>query len=211
MRLVQTGAVLALATLLVCDRPACAQQPASTPASEPQQESGKSLADIVKDAKKNKAAHAPKVITEEDLNKGPLPRLSMDEVDNSDDILDAIGAFQAKHSKEETEQAIHNWYSEYDEMLAAAIRESTRTNERRADSNHNGYWICQSSPSYENCVTRRQEEMRGAHDDMATLKDNSAVTARVQQSFANIRMGIMRYSLNYPWFKIRNGNGVGSY
>jgi hypothetical protein len=213
MRVFQKRPLVALVigTLLLSSLPALAQQPAPPPSSPPPQESGKSLADVVKDAKKSKAARAAKVITEEDINKGPLPRLSMDEVDNSDEILEAIGAFESKHTKEETEQAIHSWYSEYDEMLAAAIRESNRTNERRADSNYNGYWICQTSPSYENCVTRRQAEMRGAHDDMATLKDNSAVTARVQQSFAKIRMGILRYNLTYSWFKIRNGNGIGSY
>jgi len=202
---------LAILTLLLCCLPTHAQQAASAPASPPPQDSPKSLADVVKESKKNKTAHATKLITEDDLNKGPLPRLSLDDVDNSDEIIDAIGDFQSKHTKEETEQAIHSWYSEYDAMLESAIRENTRTSERRADSTYNGYWICQNSPTYENCVTRRQEEMRGAHDDQATLKVNGAATARIQQSFMKIRNSFVRYNLSYSWFKIRNANGVGSY
>jgi hypothetical protein len=211
MRLLPTRSIcrFVMATLLLCYLPARAQQ--TPPPTSSAQESGKSLAEVAKESKKNKTAHAAKLITEDDLNKGPLPRLSLEDVDNSDEIVDATGAFQSKHSKEETEQAIHAWYGEYDTMLATAIRENTRTSERRADSTYNGYWICQSSPSYETCVSRRQAEMRGAHDDQASMRDNGVLTARIQQSFTKIRSGISRYSLNYSWFKIRNATGVGSY
>jgi hypothetical protein len=182
------------------------------PSASPQpQEAGKSLAEIVKESKKNKTSHAAKLKTEDDLTKGPFPKLSLDDLDSSDDIVDSIGVFQAKHTKEETEQAIHTWYNEYDAMLEATIRENTRTNERRADSTYNGYWICQNSPSYETCVNRHQAEMRGAHDDQVAMRGNWAVAGRIQQSFVKVRGSILRYSLSYPWFKIRNGNGIGSY
>jgi len=198
-------------TIVLLCFPSLSGQQSAPPTSVPPQESGKSLAEIVKESKKNKTARAPKVITEDELNKGPFPKLDLDDIDNSEEIIEAIGAFQGKNTKEDTEQAIHVWYTEYDDMLAAAIRQNTRASERRADSTYNGYWICQNSPTYENCVTRRQAELRGSHDDQMAMKDNSLVTGRIQQSFMKVRGGILRYSLTYSWFKIRNGNGIGSY
>lgn len=43
------------------------------------------------------------------------------------------------------------------------------------------------------------------------MRDNGAVIGRIQLSFVKIGSGISSYKLLYSWFKIRNGNGVGSY
>ena len=42
----------------------------------------------------------------------------MEGTDNSDEIIHAIGDFKAKHDDQKTEQAVRDWYDEYDEMLA---------------------------------------------------------------------------------------------
>ena len=65
---------------------------------------GQSLADIAKETQKNKSAHAKKAFTDDDMEtkKGPLPRLNLEDTDNSDEIIAAIGAFKAKHNEHET-------------------------------------------------------------------------------------------------------------
>lgn len=48
--------------------------------------------------------------------------MNLENTDNSDEIIEAIGNFKAKHNEPETEQAIPNWYEEYNEVLATANR-----------------------------------------------------------------------------------------
>ena len=43
------------------------------------------------------------------------------------------------------------------------------------------------------------------------MRDNGMLAGRLQQAFMKIRNGINRYNLHYDWFKIRNGNGNGSF
>lgn len=200
--------VFALAGLQARD-----SQSASASGQASDESSGRSLAEIAKDSQKQKTAHAKKLITTEDIDAkhGPLPRLSLGDEDNADEIVQAIGDFHSKHTNEETEQVVHDWYDEYDTMLAAVARENTKITQLRAESSYNGYWGCQDSPSYETCVWRHRAEMRGSHDDEEEKRGNFFVVGRIQQSFMKIRTGIMRYNLQYPWFKIRNGNGIGSY
>jgi hypothetical protein len=177
------------------------------------QNQGQSLADIAKEAKKNKAAHAKKEITDDDMEtkKGPLPRLNMDGTDNSDEVIQAIGDFKAKHDDQKTEQAIRNWYDEYDEMLATAIRDNIQMRDQRESTSYHGYELCQQGVSYKQCQERRQTEIRGNRHDQFVMRDNGMVTGRIQQAFMKIRTGIGRYNLHYDSFKVRNANGNGSF
>ncbi len=172
-----------------------------------------SLADVAKEAKKDKTAHARKSITDDDMEskKGPLPRLNMEDTDNSDEIIAAIGKFKDKHNEQETEQAIHNWYDEYDELLASAIRENKELREQRESTSYHSYEMCQQGVSYKQCQERRQTEIRGNRHDQFVMRDNGMVTGRIQQAFMKIRTGIGKYNLRYDWFKVRNANGYGSF
>jgi hypothetical protein len=172
-----------------------------------------SLADIAKEAKKSKTAHARKSITDDDIvsKKGPFPRLNMQDSDNSDEIIEAIGKFKDKHNDRETEQAVHDWYDEYDEMLGAAIRENNELRDQRESTSYHSYEMCQQGVSYKQCQERRQTEIRGNRHDQFVMRDNGMVTGRIQQAFMKIRTGISRYNLHYDWFKVRNGNGNGSF
>ena len=177
------------------------------------QSQGQSLADIAKEAKKNKTAHAKKEITDDDVEskKGPLPRLNMEGTDNSDEIIHAIGDFKAKHDDQKTEQAVRDWYDEYDEMLASAIRENIEMRAQRESTSYHGYELCEQGVSYKQCQERRQTEIRGNRHDQFVMRDNGMVAGRIQQAFMKIRTGISRYSLHYDWFKVRNANGNGSF
>ncbi len=171
----------------------------------------KSLGEIAREAKKNKSA-AKMTVTQEDMDaKSPFPALNMEGVDNSDEVIQSISEYMGKHSKEDTEDMIRNWYDRYDSMLAAAIHENDETRKRRESTNFTGYQLCMQSPSYENCEARRQAELRGARADSFVMTDNLKMTGRIQQAFMKIRGGIALHGLRYDWFKIRNANGVGSY
>jgi len=201
------GAALFLAALAFAGS-ARAQQSDSSSDQEP----GKSLAQLAKEAKQNKTAHAKKVLTEDDLDhKGPLPRIDMDGTDNSDEIVQAIGDYKNKHTPEETEQVLHDWYDAYDSMLATAIRETNQIRDRRESTTYVGNRLCSSSTDYQKCNEQRQAEMWGSRDDNFSLRDDSMLTGRIQQEFIRVRNGICRYNLRYTWFKIRNANGNGSF
>jgi len=183
--------------------PTFAQQ-SSSPAPE------KSLTEIAKETKQKKSTK--KVLTEEDIDPiSPLPSINFEGVDNSDEIIAAIGAYKENHTADETEQAVHDWYDKYDELLAAAIRDTTEARDRRNSTLFTGFQLCQNTTDYQKCELKRQAEMRAVHHDQLVNQDDFVTIARVQQAFIKIRGGIGRYNLNYIWFKVRNGNGVGSF
>jgi len=110
------------------------------------------LADVAKDAKQIKAAHAKKPVTDEDIEskKRPLPGLNMEDTDDSSENIEAIGKFKEQLNERETEQAIHNWYDEYDEMLAAAVRESLEMRDQRESTSYHGDKLCQQGVMRDN-------------------------------------------------------------
>jgi hypothetical protein len=201
-----------IAVVMTLSLPAHSQQE-SCPCPVRDSNDSQSLADVAKEAKKDKTAHAKKSVTDDDLEskKGPLPRLNIEDTDNSDEIIEAIEKFKDKHNERETERAIHDWYDEYDEMLAAAIRENKDLREQRESTSYHGYEMCQQGVSYKQCQERRQTEIRGNRHDQFVMRDNGMVTGRIQQSFMKIRTGIGKYNLRYDWFKVRNANGYGSF
>jgi hypothetical protein len=191
--------------------PLLAQQAPAPTADQPAPT--QSLADIAKQAQKNKAAHAKKLITDDELDemRSPLPRMNMEGVDNADEIVAAVGAYQAKHTKEQTEQVFHDWYDNYDTLLGAAIRDSMESKDRRDSTLFTGFQLCQQSDEYQKCELKRQAEMRGARHDQLVMRDDGMLSGRIQQTFMKVRSGITQYGLEYKWFKIRNGNGNGSF
>jgi hypothetical protein len=191
--------------------PLLAQQAPAPTADQPAPT--QSLADIAKQAQKNKAAHAKKLITDDELDemRSPLPRMNMEGVDNADEIVAAVGAYQAKHTKEQTEQVLHDWYDNYDTLLGAAIRDSMESKDRRDSTLFTGFQLCQQSDEYQKCELKRQAEMRGARHDQLVMRDDGMLSGRIQQTFMKVRSGITQYGLEYKWFKIRNGNGNGSF
>jgi hypothetical protein len=67
-----------------------------------------SIAAAARSAKAQKAAHAKKVVIDEDMEvmAGPLPRLKIDGPENSDEVVAAIAQYKLTQP-EQTEQAVH--------------------------------------------------------------------------------------------------------
>jgi hypothetical protein len=140
--------------------PSYSQQNCPCPVRDSSNQS-QSLADIARETQKNKTAHAKPAFTDEDMEvkKGPLPRLNLEDTDNSDEIIAAIAAFKAKHNEHETEQAVRTWYDEYDELLAVAVRENNQIRDQRESTSYHSYELCQQGVSYKQCQERRQTEI----------------------------------------------------
>ncbi len=189
--------------------PLCAYSAQTVAIAPPQQQ--KSLADIARE-NKNKKPQATITITEEskEVAAPVLPDISSDGLDNSDEILKAIDDYRARHTPQETETAIHGWYDKHDVMLQKAIEENKRIEERQKDRESGLY-------SYDDSYTNpgdleqyrqlRRAELLSERDDLRRKKQNSFLSARIQQNFMKVRGGIARYGMKFEWFKIRCGNG----
>lgn len=172
------------------------------------QEPPKSLGEIAKEAKKNKTAQAKTVITDEnlDVKRGPLPKLNLEGPENFEAIVVAIGDYKAKHNAEETEQVLHDWYSEYDSMLATMFRENIELQSLRDSNTYYSNESCGQGVNYQKCMQRQRAEARGTRQDRSVMKDNWATAYRVQTGIMRVGEGMNRYNLRYDWWKVRYVN-----
>lgn len=202
------------------NQPSQSQSGSTPPASQAQDsaaqssaDSGNSLAGAARSAKVQKATHAKKVFTDEDMeaSTGPLPRLKMDGAENADDVVAAISNYKLTHTPEQTEQAVRIWYDRYDQMLAAAIQENQDVTSLHNANISNGYALCQESQDYQQCQSRQMAEQRGAMSDQQQIMKNNMLSVRIQHSFMKVRNGLQMNSLHYTWFRIRTTNNIDMY
>lgn len=173
------------------------------------QEGTPSLADAAKKARDGKAK-SKVVINEENFvtNRGPLPDLNLDGLDNSDDVFKAIDKYRLTHSKQETEQVVHDWYDRYDAMLEHAIQQNF---DIVAQAQDRATYPTRYPDDYKRYAEQRGIEVRSAIQDERLMRKNNLLTARIQQGFQKIRNSLLGMGLRYEWMKIRFGNGNGSW
>ncbi len=196
-----TNALLFGLLTATCALPA--QQGNSRPNDAP--EPAKSLGEIAKEAKKNKAVPAKKVITDENLDvpRSPLPKLNLEGTENFQEIVLAIGDYKAKHTEQETEQTVHDWYREYDSMLATIFRENIELQSLRDSNTYYSSESCGQGGNYQKCMQRQRAEARGTRQDHSVMKDNWTASYRIQTGIMRIGEGMSRYNLRYDWWKVR--------
>ena len=112
------------------------------------------------------------------------------------------------HTPAQTEEALHRWYNECDEELAAAIKQNIEIKNLRETNAAQGYELCQQSHDYEKCETRRQAEISGARHDQTEMNRNNDRIIRIQHSLMSIRSRLLQLGLNYEWFKVRTINSI---
>ena len=204
---------LALVATVFCITLAVAQNSSkpdsSSPAGNTQAQSSP-LAAAAQEAKARKAK-AAKVFTDEDMDvhTSPIPIMNLDGDENTEAVVGAIQKYKEKHKPQETEAAVHDWYDEYDAMLASNAREAGQYRSLRETNTLNGYDLCQQSTGYEHCEKRRQSELRGQRMDAAKIRQDMEKVGRIQQGLMKVQRGLTTLHLKYSWFKVRNGNGVG--
>jgi hypothetical protein len=172
-----------------------------------------SVAAAVSASKSQKAGHAKRVFTDDDVSApstGPFPRLKMDGLDNTDVIIAEIGNFKKTHTPEETEQAVHDWFDEYDSQLFTAIQDNQNRTILMQENQANAYELCQQGGDYEHCVSRQRSEAVGARSDQQTMARNNALIHRLQNALQKVRNGLGLNGLRYPWFKVRTTNNIDS-
>jgi len=170
-------------------------------------------ASVAAAARKKPAAHAKRVIDDDDLelHKSPIPRLSLEGTENTAEIVAAVKKYKESHTPPQTEAAFRDWFDETNDMLTAAIRESSNLRDLRESNINNSNDLCQDSGDWEQCQKLRLADARGARSDQNRIRNDGFVTGRIQQAFMKIRGDLMMIGLRYEWFKIQNANGVGSF
>lgn len=168
-----------------------------------------SLADAAKRAREGKPK-SKMVITEENFTPlhGPLPDLNIEGVDNADDVVKAIDTYRRSHTAAETEQAIREWYDDYDLMFQKAFRENEEIKARNQDRSAEA---TEYPDDYRKYQEQRTTAIRSALQDQRTVQKNGLLMARIQQGIQKVRSGIQMFNLRYEWMKIRFGNGNGSW
>lgn len=173
----------------------------------------KSLAEIAREAKQQKKEQAKIVLNEDSPGtaKPLIPDVFPGGLDNTDEILKAIEDYRAGHNAKETEEVIHIWFDKHDSMLANAIEENKRIEERDRDRQM-GYLpsdVQYRSP--EEYQEARRIEIISRREDYKRKQENGLLSARIQQTFTKVRSALMGKGMKYEWFKIRCGNGNCSY
>jgi hypothetical protein len=170
----------------------------------------KSLAEIAAEARKEKKDQAKIVLSDENQQrrKSVIPDVFSGGIDNYDEILKAIEEYRSTHNLQETESAVHLWYDRHDAMLANAIEENGRIEQREHDRQM-GYPMTDAHPRTEEEYREMQKiAMISRREDLKRKQENGLLMARIQQAFTRIRpLMKSKYGMNVEWMKIRCGNG----
>jgi hypothetical protein len=173
------------------------------------QDGSGSLVDAARKARDSKAK-SKVVITDENLNsdRGPLPDINIEGVDNSDDIVKAIDQYRRTHTLAETEHVIRDWYNRYDLLFQHAFAENEELRLRAQDRSVEPH---EYSDDYVKYREQRSSEIHSQLQDSRTTQKNGLLMARLQQTLQKVRSAIFPFGLKYDWMKIRFGNGNGSW
>ena len=169
------------------------------------QDDSPSLADAARKAKESKPV-AKKVITEETLevDRGPIPALNVDGRDNISDVVKAIGEYKFKHTLEETEQLVREWYNRYDHMMQRASDENAEIRSRQQDRRIQFREYPRDPKQYREQVLT---EARSAAQDEKLLRQNGLLAGRIQSAFYKVKTELnSKYRLNYEWLKPSSQN-----
>ncbi|HUM04833.1 MAG TPA: hypothetical protein VLT90_05190 [Terriglobales bacterium] len=173
------------------------------------------MGEIAKKSKQSAGPKAKAVITDENMKtrRGPIPGISLEGPDNSDEIITAIREFRKNHKPEETEEAVRLWYDEFDSLFATVLDDNTRLVQRKEDRSlteaTGGYYG--SDGDYNRAVQRRNSAISQDRDDFRRQRKNGFMVARIQQTFIKVRNDLQAIGLRFEWFKIRNANGNGTF
>jgi hypothetical protein len=192
------AAQLAVFTILIAP---CA--PAQTATDQP-----KSLAEIARDSRKEKKDPAKIILSNEteQEHKPQIPDVFSGGMDNVDEILKAIADYRCTHSLEETEAVVRIWYEKHDALLADAIEQNRRIEQRERDRQL-GSAMSDSHPrTMQEFKEKQQVEMISRREDLMHKQENSLLSTRIEQAFRRTRTLMKsKYSMNIEWFKIRCG------
>jgi hypothetical protein len=173
-----------------------------------------SLGDVARESRKDKKDQAKIILSDEtrQLHKPLIPDVFNGGIDNIDEIFKAIGDYRSAHNLEETEAVVRSWYERHDAILASAIEENRRIEQRDRDRQL-GYSVNDAPPrSQQEYQEMQHVALISRREDLRHKQENGLLSARIQQAFSRLRPQMKsKYGMNIDWFKIRCGNGNCSY
>jgi hypothetical protein len=177
--------------------------------------------------KKDKVAStkAKRVFDNEDMSalRGPIPAITEQGEENTEEILTAIHEFRAGHDPASTEDAVHRWFDEETQVLSDAIAANIRLqkhNQMRAENAQDtlsyrayNYPVDYDSSRYRESITSQVWSQRV---EARSSQQNAEVIMRIQQVMMRVRGDVICRPYKtapaaYDWFKIRTSNGINSY
>lgn len=143
--------------------------------------------------------------------KAPIPDISLEGLDNSDEIVTAINDYKSHHSPEETETVLKDWRDRHEAILIRAAEENKALSDRLQDQRY--YYREQTdSDDYRKAQQQYLDQQKSAQLNQRSMMENGMRIGRIQQTFTKVRTGIsMRCHLQYDWFKVPDANGIGSF
>jgi hypothetical protein len=193
MRLTAQFAVL---TILIAP---CA--PAQTATDQP-----KSLAEVARDSRKEKKDPAKIILSDETEpvhNKPQIPDVFSGGIDNVDEILKAIADYRSTHNLQETEAVVRLWYEKHDALLANAIEQNRRIEQRERDRQLVSSMSDSHPRTAQEFKEKQQVEMISRREDQMHKQENSLLATRIEHAFRRTRTQMKsKYSMNIEWFKI---------
>jgi hypothetical protein len=173
---------------------------AQTAASQPE-----SLGDAARALKsENKSKPAAAFSNDSELLRKPLiPDVTAIGLDNVDEIMKSIDDYRSSHNLEETEAAVHDWYSRQVSLLTNAIQENQRI-ERRDHQEARGSNTSDVRPNnHDEYVNLRHIERDSRKAEQRQIKLNQRLVIRIQQDFTQIRPQMQdKYGMKIDWFTI---------
>ena len=176
---------------------------------QPQSTPPKSLAEMAANANTKKTDHAHVVLNDETASEKPIiPNIWENDCDNTDAIMAAITEYRRTHTRNETEELIHNWYDRHAQQLDHAAEENRRIQRGRQEQYYGypSYDYGNMRPGdYRQYYEAQQAASRSAYDDQWRYNQNYQLIYRTETVFQKVKYGIRRMGMDFDWLKLRCG------
>ncbi len=166
-----------------------------------------SLGDAARQVRAEKAAqpHA-KIVVDDEIaplkTRSPFPEISLKGLDNSSEICRAMEEYRKNHTKDEFENAVHEWFDDYDQMVRLYLKQQVLAQERRNDQYASG--PVYRGGDYQNYWEDYQRRQRADEIDRRQMYMDQVTITRVQQGLGKVQTYLVNRSYTFRWFKIRH-------
>jgi hypothetical protein len=107
--------------------------------------------------------------------------------------------YKAKHTPEETEATIHEWYDQHQSIIVNALQDQKNVQSRMQDA------MQSPDPKYYRSYAEAQADqvhaVRSAIEDNKLLHKEGFMIGRIRMAFQKVKRELSRTGLKYDWFK----------
>jgi len=166
-----------------------------------------SLGDAARQVRADKSAqpHAKIVVDDEVAplkTRSPFPEISLKGLDNTGDICRSMEDFRKNHKKDEFENAVRDWYDDYDQMIKLYLKEQVLSQERRNDQYNRPQPVF--SGDYKKYWEQVQTRQRADELDRRRMSTDQNTINRVQNGLGRVQTYLVVHGYNFQWYRIRH-------